>query len=285
MKTKSTSVKHILMTSRKCILFILLFMFLLFSPAGTGKQVTAFGGVVSSGGKNQSNDLVWKKKKGYYYAYRNGKKLKGLQKANGKTYLFDSKGRQQTGWRKINDRYCCFRFENGTNGYMLTGKWVNGIQLDKNGSAKVTSGNRQKLSLLIRYQKLADRLVKPGTTLRNRLIKVFLYVRGTSYGSMTDPGNSGRWDEYLAECFLSRPYVDCLGKAAGFAYLANALGCKNVVLRKYGHAHVEIGKLIYDLVMPNTSAGESSLEYFGRTHSELPKQASHIRNNHPYRKI
>lgn len=276
--------KGLVMNKGYAFVFILL-MCILFSAAGTGKQVTAFGDTVSADGKNQSNNLAWKKKNKYFYAYRNGRKLTGLQKVNGRTYLFDKKGRQQTGWRKINDKYYFFRITNGQNGVMLTGKWVNGIKLDKTGAAQVTSGNKRKLSLLVRYQALADKLVKPATTMRNKLLKVFLYARAKSYGAMTDPGYSGHWDEYLAECFLDKPHVDCFGKAAGFAYLANALGCKDVIIRKYGHAHVEIGKLIYDLVLPNESAGQTSLEFFGKTHSQLPKQASHIRNNHPYRKI
>ena len=66
--------------------------------------MVALGDVVASSSGAQTAGVVWKRKNGYYCCYKGSKKLTGLQKISGKTYYFDSKGRQKTGWRKIGDK-------------------------------------------------------------------------------------------------------------------------------------------------------------------------------------
>lgn len=260
-------------------------LFILFSMIGTGQQMVVLGDVVSSSAGTQTAGVVWKRKNGYFYCYKGGKKLTGLQTISGKSYYFDSKGRQKTGWRKIGDKCHYFKIVNGNGGFLVTGKKINGISIDRAGTAQPTGATRNKLSLLLRYQTLSDKLVKPGATLRTRLMRAFLYARKQHYGVITDPGYSGRWDEILAAYFINGGPADCTVKAAGFAYLANALGAKKVTLRKYGHAHVEIGRRIYDPALANSKPELGPLEYFDRPFKELPRHAGWAWKNGPHRVI
>lgn len=266
---------------------MIIILCLLFPSAGDGKRIPVFGDRVLGSENSPAADTVWKEHNGYYYCVRRGKKLKGLKKDGGKTYYFDSMGRQRTGWRKVNNRYCYFTIKNGAEGCLVKGKTVNGIKIDKTGTAQVTASTRTKLSLLIRYQQLADSLVKPAADEEKKLIRVFLYARKSRRGETPEPGYSGRWDEKMAASFLNLGYGDCLGKAAAFAYLANALGYKKVTLIRNGHAFVTFGRRIYEVSLAVPKAGMSELAYFGRKYKAkiVSWHAAQIRKKMPHRVI
>ena len=141
--------------------------------------------------------------------------------------------------------------------------------------------------MLIRYQQLADRLVKPAADEKEKLIRVFLYARKSRRGVTPEPGYSGRWDEKMAASFLNLGYGDCLGKAAAFAYLANALGYKKVTLVRNGHAFVTFGKRIYEVSLAVPKAGMSDLVYFGRKYTAkiVSWHAAQVRKKMPHRVI
>ena len=226
--------------------------------------------VASSPAKKKSKKGKWAEKGGYYCYYVKHKRLKGLQKIGKRTYYFDDRGRQLTGWRKISGRYRFFKIVNGKYGYMVTSKNVNGIRLDKKGRAKVTPAVRKKLDLLVRYQNLADQLVTPSMDKGSKLVRVFKYARDKKYRLYPNPDPVGRWDEPLADFFLVSDRVDCTAQAAGFAYLANAVGYTGVSVRLYKHSHCEIGGRIYDPGFAQKIADSQYTRYFGRAPEELP---------------
>jgi len=285
MTETQTACRHRTCFTKIRLLLLIGILCILFPSFGAGRRYLAYGAQASGTSGSQAGDMNWKRKNNFFYYYKNGRKLTGLQKIDGKTYYFDKKGRQRTGWREIDDKCYYFQIQNGSKGFLVTGRKVNGVRLDKSGVAKPTGATRTKLSLLIRYQELSDKLVRPGASMRTKLMKAFLYARRQSYGVITDPGYSGRWDEILASYFIGKGPADCTVKAAGFAYLANALGAKKVILRKYGHAHVEIGRIIYDPALANSSPDKGPLEYFERTFNELPRHSAWARRNGPHKVI
>ncbi len=266
---------------------MIIILCLLFPSTGMGKWIPVFGDRVLGSENSPAGDTVWKEHNGYCYCVKRGKKLKGLKTEGGKTYYFDSRGRQKTGWRKVSNRYCYFTIKNGAEGCLVKGKTVNGITIDKTGTAQATANTKAKLSLLIRYQQLADRLVKPAADEKEKLIRVFLYARKSRRGVTPEPGYSGRWDEKMAASFLNLGYGDCLGKAAAFAYLANALGYKKVTLVRNGHAFVTFGKRIYEVSLAVPKAGMSDLVYFGRKYTAkiVSWHAAQVRKKMPHRVI
>ena len=214
----------------------------------------------------------WKKKDGYYYYYNeNKKKAAGYVTIGDKKYLFDSKGRQKTGWRKVGKNVRYFQIQNGPGGYLVTGKNVNGVKLDEKGVAKSSAGVKEKISLLLRFQKLADRLVRPGTPRKTKLYKVFMYARSRSFRETGNAPHTKHWDQWHARCFLELGSVDCVMAACGFGYLANAIGYKNITVKLYGHGHCEINKLCYDPSIAKTLPPSQYTQYYGRKYSEVPR--------------
>ena len=220
-------------------------------------------------GKAAKKKGKWKTKNLFWFYVKNGKRVKGLQKISGKTYYFDTKGIQRTGWRLLDGKYRYFRIRNGKAGYMLKNKRVNGISLNKKGIAIVSTETEKKLELLVRFQKLADTIVRPGVAKHERLVKVFKYARDKDYRSIGSPAPEGHWDERLAEAFLNANWADCTMAATGFAYLANAVGYTKVSVRLYGHGHCEINRLIYDPGFAKTVGDDEYTRYFAKTYQEL----------------
>ena len=212
----------------------------------------------------------WEKKDGYLYYIVKNKKLKGLKTINDRTYYFDSSGIQRTGWRLLNGKYCYFQIKNGKNGYMVQKTKVNGVSINKKGEASVTDSVRNKLSLMVQYQELADRLVRPGWSKEKRLVTVFKFARDKSYRSIGSPPAVGRWDEEFAEAFLHQDWADCVIASCGFGYLANAVGAANVSLRLYGHGHCEIEKRIYDPGFAKTVTDSEYTRFYNRKYEDLP---------------
>lgn len=212
----------------------------------------------------------WVKKNGYVYYYKNGKPLRGLKTIRKRTYLFDSNGRQLTGWRKFKEKVHYFQIENGRKGYMLSGTRVNGVNIRKNGNAKAGGKARKKVELLLRYQKLIDGMTYPLQDKHSKLVKAFKYARDFRQRDLGEPSYVWNWDQLAAERFL--PYLngDCVTAACGFAYMANAIGYKNVTVKLYYHCHCEINKRIYDPGFAQTVSDYNYTMYFNRAYSDLP---------------
>jgi len=219
----------------------------------------------------------WRNRDGWFCYYRNGKRLKGLCTIEKQTYLFDDKGRQLTGWRRVNGKYRFFRIQNGREGYMVTGRKVNGVRINADGTALVRPASKRKLEIMRRYQQLADSLFKPAVKKREKLVRAFKFARDKKYRLLPPVSASGRWDEKLALYFLELRGMDCTAQAAGFAYLANAIGYRKVGIRLYSHAHCEINGLLYDPGFATTVSDSKYGRYFGRTAGELDRDSFYRR--------
>lgn len=194
----------------------------------------------------------WVRKKGWFYYYNEeGKMLKnGIFTIGKKKYCFDKKGRQLTGWRKIRKHTYYFRYSNGKNGYMVTNRKIDGVRLKKNGrAAPKGSRAKRKLPILVRVQKLTDKVIRPSMKQSEKLKACFEYVRD-HYSMHTIPElghSSGDWDLNYAEFMLSHGYGDCYCYAAAFAYFANAVGVKGVLTANDdGHGWTESDGKYYD---------------------------------------
>ena len=207
------------------------------------------------------------KKDRYYYYDARGQRLKGIRKIGKHIYYLDSKGVQHTGWRKIKKKYYFFQTYNGSSGYMVVSKKVNGIKLNKDGSAKVTSSNKRKIKLMVKCQKILDSIAPPGLGKRAKLRKAFEYTK-SHYAPRNVGGFSGGsgWDVRYADYMISAGSGDCYSYGAVFAYMANAVGYKNVyACSSGGHGWCRIHGKYYD---PNWARVIGSDKCYAATRGE-----------------
>ena len=258
-------------------LFVLLFVLTAAQPALAAKKSAADAETGETVKTEETVQLVrgvnrgWVKRDGCFYYYnKKGKSVTGVKKIRGKYYYFDSNGIQRTGWRRVGKKVYYFQIENGKKGYQLFSQRVNGVRLKKNGAAKVTKAVRDKVDLLLRYQLLADQLeAYPREDKHSKLVRAFKYARDTVYQEVSVP-SSGNWDQYGARRFLESRFAECIISACGFAYLANAIGYKDVTVRQYIHGHCEINRRIYDPGFAKTVSDWNYTTYFNRSYSDLP---------------
>ena len=217
--------------------------------------------VLSFGMSTLAASNGWVKKKNYCYYYQNKKPVKGLQKINGRTYYFDSKGIQRTSWRKIGKSYYCFNAEEKSGGYLLTNTTKNGIQIGPDGKADVRQKRpNRKVQVMVKVSSLLDKIMTKSKKTLSRKKKLKLcydYLRKkypyrlVSHFREKDPD----FDLWSVEQLFKRHYADCVPYACTFAYLANALGYKDITIlswyihkpRKTGHSWVQIGEKYYDV--------------------------------------
>ena len=203
----------------------------------------------------------WVKKKNYCYYYKNNKKVTGLQVIGGRTYYFDSKGVQRTSWRKIGESYYCFNAGDKSKGYLLTNTTANGIRIGADGRADVTQKlSKRKAKVMVKVSGLLDKIMKKGKkklSKKGKLKLCYDYLRKkypyhlVSHFREKDPN----FDLWSVEQLFKRHYADCVPYACTFAYLANALGYKDITIlswyihkpRKTGHSWVQIGNRYYDV--------------------------------------
>lgn len=197
--------------------------------------------------KRQNTWVTAKSQKVYYYGSK-GKKVTGLKEINGKFYYFDKSGVQRTGWQKIKNNYYFFNIAAKKKGYMVTSKTVNNICLDKNGKAKQTPESLRKLKILVTANQIVEKITNPKMTKEQKLKKCFDYTIQTyGYQTWRTFSNTSGWELSYAEDMFFRGRGNCFSYASAFAFLANAVGYKNVyVISSGGHGWAEIGGKVYD---------------------------------------
>ena len=199
---------------------------------------------------------VWVENKGYYY-YKgaNGKNVTGVKKIAGNYYMFDSKGRQRTGWRKIKKKYYFFNIAGGEEGYRLSSTKVNGLKLNEKGAAVLKTANQKlKAQTLYQYATWVDTFIKPTMTDKQKLNACLKQLKKYGYKSEGDEiTKKANWDVVCASEFYARrkqpnKTANCYRFASAFAYMANAIGFKNVqVCAATRHGWVKIDGNVYDL--------------------------------------
>ena len=193
----------------------------------------------------------WKKVKREWVYYQNGKKAKGLTRIGSKDYYFNEKGHQGTSWRKIQNDYYFFKTGRKTKGYMLKDTKVNGIRLDAQGKAILSSKRAaRKAKLMAKISEYLDQHTKSSDTKKKKLRDIYDYMRRNIKFKFTTHfrEKDRNWDIWCANKLLKNNYADCHPFACAFSYLANAIGYKDVMIESAkSHSWTRIGDKYYDV--------------------------------------
>lgn len=194
-------------------------------------------------------NVQWVEKGSYFYCTVDGTPQKdGIRQINGKSYLFDKKGRQQTGWHKVGKDYRFFAVANKDKGAMVISKVVNGVRLDKSGKAVLNSETRAELNVLVKATALVEKRTKPAWSQKKKLRTCYNLLRD-KYSERALRGFSSKsgWQRPFALDILDKKTGSCHSYAAGFAYIANAIGCASCkVVSSGGHSWAEVNGKVYD---------------------------------------
>ena len=204
----------------------------------------------------------WKVKNKKVFYMVSGKKQTGLNEIDGKIYYFDTKGVQRTGWQKIGKKYYFFKIANEKSGYMVKSKRVNGIKLQKDGTAKVTSGNKDKIKALIMANELVEKVTKPTMTKAEKLEKCYHYcVKNIRYRGARKFQGGKNWDAKYTINTIKDEHGNCYAYGATFAYIANAIGYKKAyAISSGGHGWAEVNNKVYDI---SWELVDKEHDYFG----------------------
>jgi len=223
----------------------------------------------------------------YYYLNSSGCRLSGFQKDSGKLYYFNSSGKryEKTGFRTISGKKYYFgKDHSAALGYTKIkkkyylfskkgvlaekDKTVDGIkyyiaendtvEAYKSGGAYYHSSG-QKMSKIDAYdfdtyqtaRKIAADITTPKMSKAAKLKTVFTWVMKKSYITKRKFTTRPGWIPLYANDHFHGKGSTCQGDAAAFAYLAKAVGYKNVYVcmdssNPGGHAWTEIDGKAYD---------------------------------------
>ncbi|MBO4864652.1 MAG: hypothetical protein J5517_09805 [Eubacterium sp.] len=202
-------------------------------------------------------------KKGRVFYYNDkGKMLKKKKeyKIGKKYYYFDKNGMQRVGWIKYKGYYHYYNIAPKSKGYMVTNKTINGIKIDKKGRA-VT--NKNKAKILAKANETAFYITNFKMSQNQKNKACFMYIRDkTNWRNLTSfRSDLSDWDQYYATYAIFRRYGDCYTGGCGFAYMAAAVGSKNVYAASSGgHGWAIIDGYFYD---PNWSWAMNNVnDYF-----------------------
>ncbi|MCD7766196.1 MAG: hypothetical protein LUH53_06730 [Lachnospiraceae bacterium] len=246
-------------------------------------MVLALGSCAVMAAETERTGWYTSKAKKVYYYDESGNLLKnGRKQIDGKYYYFDKNGVQRTGWQKIGKYYYFFKIANGKNGYMVTSKKVNGITLQKNGRAKITSYSKQKLPILYKANVLMRSITKTSDTKKQKLKKCFEYTKNyMQYRSTGAFYSKNNWDLYYAKRFFvsGDRTGSCFSYGVVFAYLANAVGYKASAVSSGGHGWAEIGNYVYD---PDWARADKAHNYCGMKYGTTGKNVPNYAKNRAY---
>lgn len=214
----------------------------------------------------------WKKQnQNIYYYNEKGKKLTGLSKIGKKTFYFDQKGAQHVGWQKISNDYYYFNIARGSNGSMVKSARVNGITIDRTGKAKKDSASLRRLRILLAANQTVERITKPLMSKKEKLKICFEYAK-KNFGYFSWRGFSPRngWEMDFAEDMFFRGKGNCFSYGAAFAFMASAVGYKEVyAISSGGHGWAEVNGKVYD---PDWALASSVDTYFAMPYSLSGRQ-------------
>lgn len=193
--------------------------------------------------------VQWTKKASYFFCKVDGVKQKGgLKKIGNKSYLFDKKGRQLTGWHKVGKSYRYFTVANKAKGSMVTGKVVNGVKLDKQGRAVLNSQSKAELKVLVKATEFVESHTRPAWSQKKKLRACYNLLKNKySERSYRRFSPKSGWQRAYALDIFTKKSGDCDSYGSAFAYIANAIGCKSCkVVSSGGHTWAEVNGKVYD---------------------------------------
>lgn len=193
-----------------------------------------------------SGKLVTKKGKTYYVV--KGKKVKNkvitIKKSR---YLFDENGVMVKGWAKYNKH---FYFFGRSNGKQLKNRTIDGIRICKNGRAKITKLNAQKIKTMIRARKMVDKICKSTDSKEVKLRKCFDWISDIPYKRyhfLNKIYKEKGWESTFANDIFIKGEGCCVSQSSALAFMVHECGYKNVyVVHDTGHAWMELKGRVYD---------------------------------------
>lgn len=197
------------------------------------------------------NANKWVLSKGRYYHYNKyGVKATGRTKINNKYYFFNQHGQQRVGWIKNNGNYYYYNISVKSKGYLQKNKSISGIKLKNDGSAKETTSNTRKLKILVSASEMIFTNFSSDTPKSVKLKETFLnfarakWIVYKNFGGFKKATN---WDVNYASIYFNEGYGDCYTAGCAYAYLAAAIGYKNVYCQSSGgHGWCNINGKFYD---------------------------------------
>lgn len=196
--------------------------------------------------------------------YKNGKHVTGLQKIGSKYYFFKSNGNLYKKTVKSNGKTYYINPEGVAYVYKYKSKWYT-----PNGK-KISSSKALKYTTLISAEKIVNQITTSKMTKKQKLKACFDWTIKHYYATRRIFNNQTNWPElYANDYFESNRGGNCFSDACAFAYLAKALGYKNVYVcvdtnkigpRGNGHSWAEIDGLVYD---PLFAEAKGYYKYFG----------------------
>lgn len=204
-----------------------------------------------------------KKIDGTYYVFSNKGKL--LKPSKSKIYTLkqgvfyvNKKGQPAaTSWCIVGGKL----YQASKSGKCTTGKKVDGIVLQSDGSAKMDVAAKLKMAVM----KKLDKLTTPSMTKKQKLRKCFNYCLSRKWQASAEPKDIGTpgWMQRCAYHLLTTERGECFNCACSFAAFAFELGYKPVIrCVPKSHAYVIIDGKSYDNMGPRFGG---ALRDLGRT--------------------
>ena len=134
--------------------------------------------------------------------------------------------------------------------------------LQKDGTAKVTSGNKVKIQALVLATETVEKVTSPTMSKEKKLEKCFEYcVKTLRYRGAKKFEGGKNWDAKYVIDMLEKGHGNCYAYGATFAYLANAIGYKEAyAISSGGHGWAEVRNKVYD---PSWELVDKKHDYFG----------------------
>lgn len=207
--------------------------------------------------------VTYKNKK--YYFLANGKRCSGVKKISGKYYYFNEKGIMKTG-----------TVTSGKNTYYCTDKGI--LEAQKLGKTyyyangkKMNSTKAYEYETLQRAKNIVAEITRANMTKSQKLQTCFNWVIKHYYATRRVFMNQTAWPAlYANDYFIPSGGGNCFSDACSFAYLAKALGYKDVYvcvdtakLGGSGHCWAEVGGRVYD---PLFAEAKNYYKYYGATY-------------------
>lgn len=253
-----------------------------------------------------------KGKKNIYYYNKNGEKTVGLTKIRGKYYYFKESGAMVTGWRTIGEDKYYFKKSGklGVMGSALTGPsrvkgkwyyfskmgvlqrsgkrtggrayyitekgileaWKEGSDYYKPDGSRMSQEEKQDYTTFRTARKLVKELTSEEMSQEEKLQVCFDWVKDKPYVIYRKFEGEKGWPAVYANDHFKRKGGDSHADAAAFAYMAKALGYKDIYVcigndkKKQNHAWTEIEGKVYDSLYI-LRAGASQSRYYGGSYN------------------
>lgn len=208
--------------------------------------------------------IIYNNKK--YYFGSNGKRYSGVKKIDGKYYYFSDKGvlRRKTVTEGKNTYYCT---EQG----ILEAQRIGKDYYYANGK-KMNSTKAYEYETLQRARGIVAEITNANMSKSQKLETCFNWVIKHYYATRRVFMNQDAWPAlYANDYFIPSGGGNCFSDGCSFAYLAKALGYKNVYacvdtanLGNSGHCWAEVDGLVYD---PLFAEAKNYSKYYGATYA------------------